>query len=113
MHEMSICESLMEVIEGQAVEQNFTQVLAVCLEIGPLAGVEPEALRFSFDVVTRGTLAENSRLEMIELPLNAWCIPCAKKVDVKARFNACPSCGSYQVQITGGDELRLKNMEVN
>ncbi len=113
MHEMSICESIMEVIEGQAVEQKFTQVLAVCLEIGPLAGVELEALLFSYEVVTRGTLAENSRLDIIELPMNAWCMLCSKKVDVKARFDACPDCGSYQVQITGGDELRIKNMEVN
>ena len=113
MHEMSICESIIEVIEGQATEQKFTQVLAICLEIGPLAGVELEALHFSYDVVTRGTLAENSRLDIIELPINAWCMPCSKKVDVKARFDACPDCGSYQVQITGGDELRIKNMEVN
>lgn len=113
MHEMSICESIIQVIEGQAVEQTFTSVKTVCLEIGPLAGVELEALRFSFDVVTRGTIAENSKLEVIELPMNAWCMPCSKNVDVKVRFDPCPHCGSYQVQITGGDELRIKNMEVN
>ncbi|MCF6198474.1 MAG: hydrogenase maturation nickel metallochaperone HypA [Hyphomicrobiaceae bacterium] len=113
MHEMSICESLIQIIEGEAAAQKFKQVLAICLEIGPLAGVELEALHFSYDVVTRGTLAEKSRLEVIELPLNAWCMPCSKNVDVKQRFDACPDCGSYQVQITGGDELRIKNMEVN
>ncbi len=113
MHEMSICESLIQIIEGEAAAQKFKQVLAVCLEIGPLAGVELEALHFSYDVVTRGTLAEKSRLDVIELPLNAWCMPCSKNVDVKQRFDACPDCGSYQVQITGGDELRIKNMEVN
>ena len=113
MHEMSLCESLIQIIEGQAADQKFTQVLRVCLEIGPLAGVELEALHFSYDVVTRGTLAENSRLEIIELPLKAWCMPCSKNVDVKQRFDACPDCGSHQVQITGGDELRIKNMEVN
>lgn len=113
MHEMSICESIVSVIEQQAVAQSFKKVSMVRLEIGPLAGVELEALRFSFDVVTRGGIAENARLEVIELALNSWCMICAKPVPVKERFDACPECGSYQVQITGGDELRIKEMEVD
>jgi hydrogenase nickel incorporation protein HypA/HybF len=113
MHEMSICERIVSVIEQQAVAQSFSKVNMVRLEIGPLAGVELEALRFSFDVVTRGGLAEKARLEIIELPIDAWCMQCAEKTVVKERFDACPECGSYQVQITGGDELRIKDMEVD
>lgn len=113
MHEMSICESIVSVIEQQAVAQSFRKVNMVRLEIGALAGVEIEALRFSFDVVTKGSIAEKARLEVIELPVNGWCMPCARSVPVKERFDACPECGSYQVQITGGDELRIKDMEVD
>ena len=54
MHEMSICESIISLIEQQSVEQSFSKVSRVCLEVGPLAGVELESLRFSFDVVCRG-----------------------------------------------------------
>ncbi|HFE38638.1 MAG TPA: hydrogenase maturation nickel metallochaperone HypA [Gammaproteobacteria bacterium] len=113
MHEMSICESLISIIEEQAKQQDFSQVKVVRLEIGPLAGVEIEALRFSYDVVTRGSIAEKSKLEVITLPLNAWCMPCGETVIVQQRFDACPKCASHQVQITGGDELRIKDMEVN
>jgi len=113
MHEMSICEGILQVIEDQAVQQNFTEVKRVRLEIGPLAGVEPEALHFSYDVVVRGSIAQGSTLEVIHLPANGWCMPCAKSVDVKQRFDPCPDCGSHQVEITGGDELRIKDMEVN
>ena len=113
MHEMAICESLLGIIEEQAKAQNFTRVNRVRLEMGPLAGVEPEALQFSYDVVTRGTLADGSKLEVIELPVNAWCMACAQSVQVSARYEPCPDCGSWQVQITGGDELRIKDMEVN
>lgn len=113
MHEMSICESIISVIEEQAVAQSFSKVNMVRLEIGPLAGIELEALRFSFDVVTRGGLAQNAKLEVIELPIDAWCMLCAEKVVVKERFDACPKCESYQVQISGGDELRIKDMEVD
>ncbi len=113
MHEMSICESIVSVIEQQAVAQSFRKVNMVRLEIGPLAGVEIAALRFSFDVVTRGSVAQGARLEVIELPVHARCVACDKSIDVRTRFDACPICGGYQVQITGGDELRIKDVEVD
>jgi len=113
MHEMSICESIVSVIEQQAVAQSFSRVKRVRLEIGPLAGVELEALRFSYDVVTKGGIAEGSALEVIEMPVTAWCMPCARPVKVRERYDPCPDCGSYQVQITGGDELRIRDMEVD
>ncbi len=113
MHEMSICESILSVIERQAAAQEFSRVRRVRLEIGPLAGVELQALRFSFDVVTRDSIAEGAALEIIDMPITAWCMPCARSVEVRQRYDACPRCGSHQVQITGGEELRIKDMEVD
>ena len=113
MHEMAICESLVQIMEEQARVKNFGQVRTVWLEIGQLAGVELEALRFGFDVVTRGTLAEGARLEIEEMPGRAWCLRCARSVPAARRFDACPECGSYQLQVTGGDEMRIKELEVN
>ncbi len=113
MHEMSICEGIVSVIEEQAIAQSFSKVKMVRLEIGPMAGVETEALKFSFDVVTKNGIADGARLEIVELPIDAWCMVCAQQVAVKQRYDACPKCESYQVQITGGDELRIKEMEVD
>ena len=113
MHEMALCESIVQVLEQQAAVQNYAVVKAVRLEIGPLAGVELEALRFSFDVVTRGTLADRAKLEIIETKGEAWCMQCAKTVPVSQRFDACPDCDSYQLQVTSGEELRIKELEVD
>ncbi len=113
MHEMSICESIVSIIEQQAVAQSFSKVNQVRLEIGPLAGVEMEALKFSFDVVTRGGVAEGAILNVIEMPVTGWCMPCANVIEVKERYDPCPECGSHQIQITGGEELRIKDMEVD
>lgn len=113
MHEMSICEGILQVIEDQADSQQFSRVKSVWLEIGPLAGVELDALRFGFDVVTRNSLADGARLEIIEMPGTAWCLECSKSVPIRQRFDACPECGSFQLQITGGDELRIKELEVD
>ena len=112
MHELSLCEGVLQVLEDTARSQGFERVNVVWLEIGALAGVELEAMRFSFDVVKKGTLAENARLEILRIPGRAWCLPCAKNVEIGQRFDACPHCGSYQLQATGGEELRVKELEV-
>jgi hydrogenase nickel incorporation protein HypA/HybF len=54
MHEMSLCEGVLRILEEQAREQQFARVKTVWLEIGDLSSVEKEAMRFSFDVVMKG-----------------------------------------------------------
>ncbi|MCB1759099.1 MAG: hydrogenase maturation nickel metallochaperone HypA [Gammaproteobacteria bacterium] len=113
MHELSLCESILRVIEQSAAEQGFRRVKTVWLEIGQLSGVEPEAMRFGFDVVMRDSLADGAGLEIIELPGRAWCMQCSREVAVRQRFAECPDCGSFQLQVTGGDEMRIKELEVD
>lgn len=113
MHEMSIAEGIVQVLEEQAAVKNYKKVKKVWLEIGQMAGIELESLRFCFGAVTNGTLAENAALEIIETKGEAWCMKCAKTVSVRQRFDACPDCGSYQLQVTGGEEMKIKELEVN
>lgn len=112
MHEMSLCEGVLQILEDNAKSQGFRRVITVWLEIGGLSGVEPEAMKFCFDAVSRGTLADHARLEIVETPGQAWCMLCSKNVQVKQRFDECPECGSYQLQVVGGDEMRIKELEV-
>ena len=112
MHEMSVAEGIIQVLEDQAVSQNFSRVKRVWLEIGPLASIDSDALRFCFDAVIRGTLADNASLEIIGLPGLAWCLGCGQSVAIQQRYDACPECGSYHLQVTQGDEMRIKELEV-
>jgi len=107
MHEMSLCEGVLRILEDNAQSQGFERVKTV-----GLAGVELEAMRFCFDAVMHDSLAQGARLEIIETPGQAWCMQCAKNVEVKQRFDQCPDCGSYQLQVTGGDEMKIKELEV-
>ena len=77
MHEMSLCEGILQVLEDNAKSQGFAKVKTVWLEIGDLAGVELDAMRFSFDAVMNGTMADKAKLEIIEIPGQAWCMQCA------------------------------------
>lgn len=51
-------------------------------------------------------------LEIIDVPGEAWCMQCAKTVRVKQRYDPCPHCESYQLQVSTGDEMRIKELEV-
>lgn len=112
MHEMSLAEGVLQVIEEAARKDQFQQVSTVWLEIGQLSGVEPQAMAFCFDAVTRGSVADGARLEILTLPGQAWCMACAKTVPMTEVFGECPDCGGFQLQVTGGTEMRIKELEV-
>ena len=69
-------------------------------------------MRFCFDAVTRGSVAEGAQLEIISAPGSGWCMQCSATVALSEVFGACPQCGAYQVQVTGGTEMRVKELEV-
>src|SRR3989338_9886425 len=100
MHEMSLAESVRQIIEDAAREQGFKRVRTVWLEIGQLACVEQESLRFGFDVVMRGSIAEQARLEIIETAGQGRCEKCARDFPLAALYEACTNCGSYYVKVT-------------
>lgn len=112
MHELSLAEGVLHLIEDAARKQNFAKVITVWLEIGELSGVEVEAMKFCFDAVTRESIAEGAKLEIIGLPGTGWCMECSMTMPMIEIFGECPQCGSHQMQVTGGTEMRVKELEV-
>jgi hydrogenase nickel incorporation protein HypA/HybF len=113
MHEMALCESVLQIVEATARRHGAARVKTVRLEIGELSHVEPEAMRFSFQVVTRQSIAADATLEIDHVPGSAWCMQCSAVVAIARRGEGCPTCGSYQLQVTGGEELRVKDIEID
>ena len=112
MHEMSLAMSILQIVEDAAREQRFERVRSVWLEIGDLAAVEAEAMRFCFDSVSRGTLAEGATLNVIRMLGEGLCFNCNQTVPLAALYDPCPVCGGHPVQATGGTEMRVKELEV-
>lgn len=113
MHEMALCEGIIEIIQEESRKRAFARVNVVCLEIGALSQVAPEAMKFCFEAVAARTIAQGARLEIVETPGAAWCMACSNGVEIKQRYEPCPSCGSYQLQVTGGEEMRVRELEVD
>lgn len=112
MHEISLAESVLQIIEDAAINQGFTRVRTVYLEIGKLSCVENDAMRFCFDAVIKDTLADGARLEIIETAGQGRCTRCGQETQIDTLYEACPQCGSYGMQIIAGDVMRVKELEV-
>lgn len=112
MHEMMLAESLLQIIEDAAQKQGFRRVRTVWLEIGQLACVEPESLRFGFEAAARGSIAEDARVEIVRVAGQGWCRNCVRDFPLAALYDACPGCGGYDVRVSGRNGIRVKELEV-
>lgn len=107
MHELSLATAVVGLCTERA---GGARIVRVRVEVGRLAAVLPEALRFCFDVCARGTVAEGAELEILELPGLAECGACGATVELDSPFGCC-DCGGV-LRVVAGDELRVKDMEV-
>jgi hydrogenase nickel incorporation protein HypA/HybF len=109
MHEMAITQNIVAICDEHAAGRRVT---SVTLEIGDLAGVVPDAVEFCFDACTRDTRMEGAKLVIHRIPAMAHCPSCGSEVAVRACFDPCPSCGVFGLDMITGEELRVKELEV-
>ena len=109
MHELAVAEGMVEAIAERVPEGRVTRVV---LEVGALSCVEPEAVRFCFAACARGTVADGAALEIVEIPGRANCRTCgAGGVAVDPRIPLC-GCGSADLELVDGGQLRVRGVEV-
>jgi hydrogenase nickel incorporation protein HypA/HybF len=113
MHEVALAQGIVDIVESQAQAQAFRHVRRIHLSIGALAQVEPDALVFGFDSVSRGTVAAGAELRIERPAGQGSCMGCGSAVTLQQRGDACPSCASFQILVTGGEELRVVDLEVD
>ena len=112
MHELAIAQSLLEIVEQEARPYKGARVTRILLRIGKLSAVVPDALRFAFEAITRGGIAEGAVLEIEEVPLRIRCHQCEEVCTVDDPFMVCPHCEGSDVEMVSGRELEIRNMEI-
>lgn len=108
MHELGITSSIVAIC---AENSNGANVKRVTLEIGKLSAIMPDAIRFCFDICAEGTVVEGAELEILEIEGKGLCQICGKDVLLTQIFGRC-ECGSNDLKITAGNELKVKEMEI-
>lgn len=108
MHELGITRSVVAICAENA---GGATVKRVTLEIGKLSAILPDAVRFCFEICAQGTLVEGAHLEILEIEGKARCADCGVEFKMDDIVGRC-ACGSRNLKITAGEELKVKEMEV-
>lgn len=111
MHEMSIAQSLLDIIVQESENHQVNRVLSVSVKVGEMSAVETESLRFCFELLTQGTLAEGARLEIERVPIACRCRECGCEFAVQDLLFTCPECKGNAVEMLSGKELSLESFE--
>ena len=109
MHEMAITQSVVEAVCEHAAGR---RVHSVRLQVGALCAVMPESMEFCFGLATEGTVADGARLDLDVQPGFARCRSCDTGFPLSDLILLCP-CGSADVEVLTGRELRILSMEVS
>lgn len=108
MHELGITRNIVSIVEEAAKGR---RVKRVTLDIGQFSGVVPDAILFCFDIVARGTLLDGARLDIQKIAGRARCQSCSEAFETTSLYQAC-ACGSRAVDRLAGEELKIREMEI-
>lgn len=112
MHEMSIAQSIVEIVEETLQNEENPKVSRVFVNIGELVAVVPESLDFCYTVITEGTPLANSKLIIEEIPVMVLCKGCGKEFRVEGFVFRCPYCQGSELKTLTGRELTVSEIEV-
>ena len=112
MHELAICQALMNQVESIAAERNARSVVSIVVGMGPLSGVEAQLLKHAYPVASAGTIAEGARLVVENLPVRIKCTQCGHESDALPNKLVCKACGDWRTTLISGDELILMRVEL-
>ncbi len=106
---MSFAQVLLENVVRVAKEHNAKRVKYIQISIGNMLMLNPEQLKFCFDVIAKGTVAENAELEVEVVKAKIRCMMCGK--DFEEFVGICDECGGI-VTVEGGKDMILKKVEM-
>ena len=113
MHELAICQSLMDQVEGIAVERNAQCVTSIVIAMGPLSGVEAQLLKNAYPIASAVTIAEDAELIIEYLPVKVKCTQCGSESDALPNKLICKQCGDWRTTLVSGDEMMLMSVELS
>jgi len=112
MHEASITEGLVKILLAEANRYEATSIKKVTIKVGKLQSVEPQALRFCFEMFVESTIAEGAELIIEHVAIVAHCKSCLHEFEVAKFQFRCPLCACNDIELIQGEELFIESFEV-
>lgn len=111
MHEFSIIDSIFKIIQQESEKHQLKSLKKVTIKIGKLRQCFPDFLQFAFETLSSGTIAENAKLIIIEVPIKMFCKTCEKTFFPEHNTYICPYCKSADLSLLEGKEVELVSIE--
>ena len=108
MHELAITQNIVTVVVNACPNR---PIKVITLKIGELSGVQQEAIRFCFHIVSKGTMAEGARIDIVPVPALLQCRKCSLEFRLNDKWT-CPSCASIGGDVLRGKEFFIESIEV-
>jgi hydrogenase nickel incorporation protein HypA/HybF len=121
MHEFSIASEIWESVAKAAREHGGGRVLSISLEVGALNLLAEEQLRFWIGLLAERDGSPGVEVEISCVPARLRCRDCGAEGEASVPEGAdhflppallCPACGSPNVEVTGGRELRVMSARI-
>jgi hydrogenase nickel incorporation protein HypA/HybF len=112
MHEMSIAQNILEIVQDTMNREKVNKLKEVAVQVGELVAVVPESLEFCFSALIENTNLDGARLNIEILPLTGSCQECEHNFHIMNFLFVCPVCSSTKIDITQGQELTIRHLEV-
>jgi len=115
MHEMSIAQSIVDILRQEMEKRGLTRLIRATVRFGRLTNTVPEALETGFMAVTAGTPLETAVFELVEIPVRYRCFGCGKEFspeEPNRLLAPCPHCGEeFGHTVISGKELYIDSIE--
>lgn len=112
MHELSVTEQLLEITLRHAQQAGATRVTNIYLVIGQLSSIIDDSVKFYWDMIAEGTLAQSAELHFKRIPTLLQCLDCAHEYEPTKDDLSCPKCDSTQIKILKGVEFYLEAIDI-
>lgn len=112
MHELTIIDNIIKICIEEGKKHNVSKIIEIRIKIGELSGMVPEYIQYYFNIMSKGTTAENAILNIEKIPIEIKCNNCKINSNVCLDDLICSYCGSANVQIAKGNDFIIESMEV-
>lgn len=112
MHELAVTESILEIATTNATLAEAKRVTDIHLVIGRLAGIVDDSVQFYWDILTKDTICENSRLHFQRKEAVFRCLECGNEYSLTDEMMPCPKCNSLRIEVISGEEFYLDSIEI-
>lgn len=113
MHELSVAQSIVDIIEQHVPAHDLPKVRSIRLRIGTAAGIVVDSLEFSFGVITNETPLDHAALAVESVPFLIRCKQCGKESTNEQGIVLCSNCGSNDTKVIAGTELQIEAIELD